>query len=66
MGEQEVTAGSYLLLAFAMLRIPMRSEGDKRAVRRVGALLQRKYPVILRIVDYYGRLVQKPSFWRSE
>ena len=65
-GEQEVVAGEYLLTLFRFLRIPIPRKADVAAIKRTGALLQRKYPVILKIVDYYGRLVQSVGFWRSK
>ena len=65
-GEKEVLAGEYLLILFRFLRITMPFQSDVQAVKRVGVLLQRKYPMLIRIIDYYGRLIQKPSFWRAK
>lgn len=63
-GEKEVVIGEYLLLLFSALRIRLPFKSDIDAVRRVGALIARRYPVLYRVIDYYGRLIQRPSFWK--
>lgn len=48
-GEAEVTNGSFLLMLFKFLKVPMPAKADEAAVERAGQLLTRKWPWLAKV-----------------